>query len=93
MLVLVVFVLVLMVLVLVTVGQRPTEWEGRGAVKETGFNITAASKIMAALVLMTLLRHLRERMGRMVRYYCLCFFVLRGGGRVSFRFWGEGLVL
>ncbi|CAN0233386.1 unnamed protein product, partial [Hapterophycus canaliculatus] len=50
----------------ITVGQGPKEGESRGAVRETGFEITVASEIMAVLALATSLRDLRERLGRMV---------------------------
>lgn len=50
----------------ITVGQGPKEGESRGAVRETGFDITVASEIMAVLALATSLRDLRERLGRMV---------------------------
>ena len=39
---------------------------GDGVPRETGFDITAASEVMAALSLTTSLRDLRERMGRIV---------------------------
>lgn len=47
----------------VTVGQNPTE---RGQSRETGFDITVASEIMAILALATTLGDLRERLGRIV---------------------------
>eukprot|EP00752_Nemacystus_decipiens_P017909 g16054.t1 len=50
----------------VTVGQGAKEGEARGAVRQTGFDITVASEIMAVLALATSLRDLRERLGRMV---------------------------
>ncbi|CAN0384251.1 unnamed protein product, partial [Ectocarpus fasciculatus] len=50
----------------ITVGQGPKEGESRGAVRETGFDITVASEIMAVLALATSLRDLRDRLGRMV---------------------------
>src|SRR3712207_5000253 len=37
-----------------------------GVPRETGFDITAASEVMAILALATLLRDLRERLGRIV---------------------------
>ncbi|MFA9430372.1 formate--tetrahydrofolate ligase [Egicoccus sp. AB-alg2] len=37
-----------------------------GVIRETGFDITAASEVMAVLALATSLRDLRERMGRIV---------------------------
>ena len=40
-----------------------------GVPRETGFDITAASEVMAALALTTSLRDLRERMGRIVVGY------------------------
>jgi formate--tetrahydrofolate ligase len=42
---------------------------GDGVPRETGFDITAASEVMAALSLTTSLRDLRERMGRIVVGY------------------------
>lgn len=51
----------------ITVGQGPKEGESRGAVRETGFDITVASEIMAVLALATSLQDLRDRLGRMVR--------------------------
>ncbi|CAM9796836.1 unnamed protein product [Ectocarpus sp. 8 AP-2014] len=50
----------------ITVGQGPKEGESRGAVRETGFDITVASEIMAVLALATSLQDLRDRLGRMV---------------------------
>jgi len=47
----------------VTVGTGPQE---KGRTRETGFDITVASEIMAVLALTTDLRDLRERLGRMV---------------------------
>ncbi|KAL5604237.1 hypothetical protein BROUX41_002217 [Berkeleyomyces rouxiae] len=47
----------------VTVGTAPTE---RGFVRETGFDISVASEIMAILALSTDLEDMRERLGRMV---------------------------
>ncbi len=42
---------------------------GDGVPRETGFDITAASEVMAALALTTSLRDLRERLGRIVVGY------------------------
>mmetsp|Transcript_12465 Transcript_12465/g.31633 ORF Transcript_12465/g.31633 Transcript_12465/m.31633 type:complete len:638 (+) Transcript_12465:153-2066(+) len=47
----------------VTIGQGPAE---KGYNRETGFDITVASEIMAVLALATSLRDMRERLGRMV---------------------------
>lgn len=47
----------------VTVGQSPTE---KGFTRETGFDITVASEIMAILALTTDLADMRERLGNMV---------------------------
>jgi len=47
----------------VTVGQGPAE---KGYTRETGFDITVASEIMAVLALATSLGDLRERLGKMV---------------------------
>ena len=47
----------------VTVGQGPAE---DGHTRETGFDITVASEIMAVLALCTSLADMRERLGRMV---------------------------
>ncbi|KAJ2159586.1 tetrahydrofolate synthase [Coemansia sp. RSA 552] len=47
----------------ITIGQAPTE---RGMSRETGFDITVASEIMAVLALTTSLADMRERLGRMV---------------------------
>jgi formyltetrahydrofolate synthetase len=47
----------------ITVGQAPTE---EGHTRETGFDITVASEIMAVLALCTSLGDMRERLGRMV---------------------------
>ncbi|PHH53638.1 C-1-tetrahydrofolate synthase, cytoplasmic [Ceratocystis fimbriata CBS 114723] len=46
-----------------TVGTAPTE---RGFVRETGFDISVASEVMAILALSTDLEDMRERLGRMV---------------------------
>lgn len=64
----------------ITVGQGPREGEARGAVRQTGFDITVASEIMAVLALATSLRDLRERLGRMVRVlsWCACLLCARG---------------
>lgn len=51
----------------ITIGQGSKEGESRGAVRETSFDITVASEIMAVLALATSLRDLRDRLGRMVR--------------------------
>ena len=47
----------------ITVGQGPEE---KGMTRETGFDITVASEIMAILALTTGLGDMRERLGRMV---------------------------
>jgi len=47
----------------ITVGQGPTE---KGNTRETGFDITVASEIMAVLALTTSLKDMRDRLGRMV---------------------------
>jgi len=47
----------------ITVGQGPEE---KGHTRETGFDISVASEIMAVLALTTSLSDLRERLGRMV---------------------------
>jgi formate--tetrahydrofolate ligase len=47
----------------ITVGQGPEE---KGMVRETGFDISVASEIMAVLALTTSLADMRERLGRMV---------------------------
>jgi formyltetrahydrofolate synthetase len=47
----------------ITVGQGPEE---KGMTRETGFDITVASEIMAVLALTTSLADMRERLGRMV---------------------------
>jgi formyltetrahydrofolate synthetase len=47
----------------ITIGQGPEE---KGAVRETGFDISVASEIMAVLALTTSLSDMRERLGRMV---------------------------
>lgn len=47
----------------ITVGQGPEE---KGMVRETGFNISVASEIMAVLALTTSLGDMRERLGKMV---------------------------
>jgi len=47
----------------ITVGQSPTE---KGLTRETQFDITVASEIMAVLALTTSLADMRERLGRMV---------------------------
>jgi formyltetrahydrofolate synthetase len=47
----------------ITIGQSPTE---KGFTRETNFDITVASEIMAALALTTSLADLRARLGRMV---------------------------
>ena len=47
----------------VTIGQGPAE---KGYNRETGFDITVASEIMAVLALTTSLKDMRERLGKMV---------------------------
>ena len=47
----------------ITIGQGPAE---KGFTRETGYDITVASEIMAILALTTSLRDMRERLGRMV---------------------------
>lgn len=47
----------------ITIGQSPTE---KNFTRETNFDITVASEIMAVLALTTSLGDLRERLGRMV---------------------------
>ena len=47
----------------ITIGQGPKE---RGRTRETGFDITVASEIMAILALTTGLADMRDRLGRMV---------------------------
>ncbi|KAJ8480462.1 hypothetical protein OPV22_024189 [Ensete ventricosum] len=47
----------------ITVGQGPEE---KGMIRETGFDISVASEIMAVLALTTSLAEMRERLGRMV---------------------------
>ncbi|CAM8878893.1 unnamed protein product [Rhodiola kirilowii] len=47
----------------ITVGQGPEE---KGMVRETGFDISVASEIMAVLALTTSLSDMRERLGKMV---------------------------
>lgn len=47
----------------ITVGQGPEE---KGMVRETGFDISVASEIMAVLALTTSLADMRERLGKMV---------------------------
>jgi methylenetetrahydrofolate dehydrogenase (NADP+)/methenyltetrahydrofolate cyclohydrolase/formyltetrahydrofolate synthetase len=47
----------------ITIGQAPTE---KGATRETGFDISVASEIMAVLALSTSLGDMRDRLGRMV---------------------------
>lgn len=46
-----------------TIGQGPEE---KGMVRETGFDISVASEIMAVLALTTSLKDMRERLGKMV---------------------------
>ena len=48
----------------ITIGQAETE--AKGTPRETGFDITVASEIMAVLALATSLQDMRERLGRMV---------------------------
>lgn len=47
----------------VTIGQGPAE---KGYTRETGFDISVASEVMAVLALATDLEDMRERLGRMV---------------------------
>ncbi len=47
----------------ITVGEGPEE---KGLTRQTGFDITVASEIMAVLALATSLQDMRERLGRMV---------------------------
>jgi formate--tetrahydrofolate ligase len=47
----------------ITIGQGPSE---KGHCRETGFDITVASEIMAVLALATSLEDMRQRLGRMV---------------------------
>ncbi|GFP94394.1 formate--tetrahydrofolate ligase [Phtheirospermum japonicum] len=47
----------------ITIGQGPEE---KGMVRETGFDISVASEIMAVLALTTSLSDMRERLGKMV---------------------------
>jgi formate--tetrahydrofolate ligase len=47
--------------IIVGLGTRPD-----GVIRQTGFDITAASEVMAVLALSTSLRDMRERMGRIV---------------------------
>lgn len=47
----------------ITIGQAPTE---KNFTRETSFDITVASEIMAVLALTTSLADLRDRLGRMV---------------------------
>ncbi|XP_066282488.1 C-1-tetrahydrofolate synthase, cytoplasmic-like isoform X3 [Branchiostoma lanceolatum] len=47
----------------ITIGQSPTE---KGITRETNFDITVASEIMAVLALTTSLADMRDRLGRMV---------------------------
>jgi len=47
----------------ITIGQAPTE---KNFTRETNFDITVASEIMAVLALTSSLADLRERLGRMV---------------------------
>ncbi|KAI9314424.1 formate--tetrahydrofolate ligase-domain-containing protein [Dichotomocladium elegans] len=46
-----------------TIGQNPTE---KGQERQTGFDITVASEVMAVLALATDLKDMRDRLGRMV---------------------------
>lgn len=48
----------------ITVGTGPKE--SKGVPRETGFDITVASEVMAVLALATSLRDMRERLGKMV---------------------------
>ena len=47
----------------ITIGQGPEE---KGFTRETGFDITVASEIMAILALTTSLKDMRERLGKIV---------------------------
>ena len=47
----------------ITIGQGPDE---KGFTRETGYDITVASEIMAILALTTSLKDMRERFGRIV---------------------------
>ncbi|HBF41241.1 MAG TPA: formate--tetrahydrofolate ligase, partial [Anaerolineaceae bacterium] len=47
----------------ITIGEGPEE---KGFTRETGFDITVASEIMAILALTTSLKDMRERFGRIV---------------------------
>lgn len=47
----------------ITIGQAPTE---KGQTRETAFDISVASEVMAVLALSTDLKDMRERLGRMV---------------------------
>ncbi|KAF1797278.1 formate--tetrahydrofolate ligase-domain-containing protein [Mucor lusitanicus] len=47
----------------ITIGQAPTE---KGMERQTGFDITVASEVMAVLALATDLKDMRERLGNMV---------------------------
>ena len=47
----------------ITVGQGPNE---KGMTRQTGFDITVSSEIMAVLALATSLSDMRERLGAMV---------------------------
>jgi methylenetetrahydrofolate dehydrogenase (NADP+)/methenyltetrahydrofolate cyclohydrolase/formyltetrahydrofolate synthetase len=47
----------------ITIGQAPTE---KGMERQTGFDITVASEVMAVLALATDLKDMRERLGSMV---------------------------
>jgi len=51
----------------ITVGTAPTE---KGQTRETGFDISVASEIMAVLTLSTDLADMRERLGKMVVASC-----------------------
>jgi formyltetrahydrofolate synthetase len=48
----------------ITIGQAPTE--GKGTPRQTGFEISVASEIMAILALTTSLKDMRERLGNIV---------------------------
>lgn len=50
----------------ITIGQGPKEGSAKKAERETGFDITVASEIMAVLALATSLKDLRDRLGKMV---------------------------
>ena len=47
----------------VTIGQSPTE---KGQTRQTGFDITVASEVMAVLAMCTSLEDMDERFGKMI---------------------------